>query len=55
MIEFLFYFTVGFIISYTIMAYHYHKSEISNLLTTIKEDVINLHVTLSHVLDQVKK
>lgn len=46
-IQFLFCFAIGFAISYCIVMYHYHKNEISYLLTTIKEDITNLTVTLA--------
>lgn len=55
MIEFILYFAIGFVISYCLVIYWYHKNEISHLLNTIKEDVVNLHLMVNNVLDHVKK
>jgi len=55
MLELLLSFSIGFALSFLVIAFHYKKLDVSYLLTTIKEDVNNLHVTVSQLLDRPKK
>lgn len=47
MIEALVSFAIGFIISYSFLYYHQKKLDLAYLLNTIKEDIINIHITLN--------
>ena len=54
MLEVIFYFSFGFIVAYALTLYYYHRNDIPYLLTTMKEDVQSLHVSMSHVLEKLK-
>lgn len=55
MFELIVCFAIGFIISYMIVLYHHYQNDFSYLLTTIKEDVTNMHVSMHRILDKVNK
>ena len=48
-------FAVGFTLSYIMVMIHYKMLDLSYILTTIKEDIINLHVSVSNLLEKAKK
>lgn len=54
-LEILVSFTIGFALSYIIVMFNYKRLDLAYILATMKEDMINLHVNMSHILDEVKK
>ena len=55
MVEILFYFTCGFLLSASVVIFYYIKHDFSFLLNIIKEDIANIQITVSNVLDKMKK
>lgn len=54
-VNFLICFSLGFVISYCIVMLLYHKNQISYFLTTIKEDIANLYVSMDHLAKKAKQ
>lgn len=55
MIDLFISFFIGFALSSVIVMFLYKKLDVSYLLNTIKEDIANLQVSCSMILDKAKK